>query len=182
MTGERPVIRLEETASTNTLLKEMAKNGCADRTVLIAGRQSAGRGRLSRSFSSPEGGLYLSILTKERPADDASSITVQVGEALRNVVLEQTGIETTIKAPNDLLAGGRKICGILTESFVLDGVLHIIVGVGLNVNTDMNDLPPELRETAASLRGLAGRSFSLEAMADAVIEALNRLFDSRIKA
>ena len=150
-----PVLFVEETASTNTLLKELALKGQAPGTVLIARRQSGGRGRLERRFSSPEGGLYLSmLLAPECSAEQSLSITPCTAVAVHRAVSALCGISADIKWPNDLLYNGRKICGILCESVFLNGRQLVILGVGLNVTTPQEAFPQELQDTAGSLLSL----------------------------
>ena len=139
------LIKLEEIPSTNAALKAMpeAEHG----TVLLAKRQTAGRGRLGRSFASPEGGLYLSLLLRraEAPAQ-LLHLTPMVAVAVRRAIFDACGLWTDIKWINDLQVQGKKVCGILTE---LDGIGRIIVGIGINCHTV--EFPPSLNGIAASL-------------------------------
>ena len=168
LTGRRIGCRLhyEETVdSTNCVAMELALGGAPEGTVVLADRQTAGRGRLQRSWQSPPGcNLYLSVILRPAiPPHDASQITlltgVAVAEAISAVCPEQVGI----KWPNDLLIGGRKVCGILTETRIAKGVIDsIVVGVGLNVNMEKAGFDPAHRETATSLREETGRDHSRE--------------------
>ncbi len=139
------LIKLEEIPSTNAALKAMpeAEHG----TVLLAKRQTAGRGRLGRSFASPDGGLYLSLLLcRAEPPEQLLHLTPMVAVAVRRAIADACGLWTDIKWINDLQVQGKKVCGILTE---LDGLGRIIVGIGINCRT--TEFPPELRDIAASL-------------------------------
>ena len=139
------LIKMEEIPSTNAALKAMpeAEHG----TVLLAKRQTAGRGRLGRSFASPEGGLYLSLLLcRKEPPQGLLHLTPMVAVAVRRAIFDACGLWTDIKWINDLQVQGKKVCGILTE---LDGMGRIIVGIGINCHTTA--FPPELRDIAASL-------------------------------
>jgi BirA family biotin operon repressor/biotin-[acetyl-CoA-carboxylase] ligase len=168
LTGRRIGCRLhyEETVdSTNRVAMELAREGAPEGTVVFADRQTAGRGRLQRNWQSPPGcNLYLSVILRPAiPPHDAPQITllagVAVAEAISAVCPERVGI----KWPNDLLIGGRKVCGILTESRMdTGGIDSVIVGVGLNVNMERADFDPALRETATSLREETGREHSRE--------------------
>ncbi len=171
---------LPSCTSTNDLLKAMAEEGAAEGTVLVAGAQTRGKGRLGRSFTSAAGkGVYLSALFRPDLSPEALlPLTGLTAEAMRRAVLNAAGAEAGIKWVNDLILDGRKLCGILTESaFSAGGRLkYVVVGVGLNVNYDADDFPPELRETAGSLKMALGRSFDLAPVAAAMIEALDGLY------
>lgn len=159
------IICLEETESTNSYLKNLAAEA-PDGLAVIARRQSGGRGRVGRSFSSPEGGVYLSLLYRFEAAPAAFTACAAV--AVRRALKRVCGLDADIKWVNDLLLGGKKVCGILTE--MVQGAL--IVGVGVNVNTV--SFPPEV-PNASSLALISGRSFSVEALAAAVITELDAL-------
>ncbi|MGX8692296.1 MAG: biotin--[acetyl-CoA-carboxylase] ligase [Clostridia bacterium] len=167
-----PILFLEETDSTNLALRRLAEENAADGTVLWAARQTAGRGRLGRSFSSPEGGLYLSLLLRqsEDPARDLSltpAAAVAAARALEGVCSLRCGV----KWPNDLVCGGKKLCGILCESFAAHGKRFVVLGIGINVNTAA--FPPVLREIAASVRQLTGKKTPLPTLAEALTEELD---------
>ena len=169
---------LAEVDSTNTACRRLAAEGAPDGTVVIADGQTAGRGRLGRSFSSPRGmGLYLSILW--RP--DCGPETLLPLTALSAVAvcraLERTGVVSpAIKWPNDLVLGERKLGGILTElSLEGESVDYVIVGVGLNCRQRAEDFPPELADVAISLDMAGARSVKRAALAAALIEELDIL-------
>lgn len=148
------------TRSTNDLAAEFAEGGAADGTVITAEEQSAGKGRLGRSWYSPAGtGIYLSILL--RPAikpERAPGISVMTALALARTLESYTPGDVTIKWPNDVLIGGRKVAGILTElSADRNAINYLIVGVGLNVNHGVGNFPTELRSSATSLRRVLKR-------------------------
>lgn len=139
--------QLDTVDSTNTLLKK--RLDAAHGTVVVAARQSAGRGRLGRSFSSPRG-VYLSVLLhRDEPPSQLLHLTAMTAVAVRRAILDASGVPTQIKWVNDLILCGKKLCGILVEH---TGDGRYIVGVGINCNTDLSALPPEVEEMAASLR------------------------------
>ena len=146
----------EAVDSTNTRLKEWARQGAPAGSVLLAETQGAGRGRLGRSFASPPGGLYLSYLLRPAQApEDLGEITAWVAVAVRRALGRCCGFWPEIKWVNDLLREGRKLCGILCEAVLnRDKVESLVLGIGINVGTSPEDFPPELRRTAASLRSL----------------------------
>jgi BirA family biotin operon repressor/biotin-[acetyl-CoA-carboxylase] ligase len=155
------VVCLAVTDSTNRVAMEMAENGAKHGTVVVADAQTAGRGRMGRRWTSPAGkNLYVSLLLRPSvPTVDAPRLALVAGVALADAV-ETMGVPASLKWPNDLYCGGRKAAGILAEmASDPDGVRHVVIGVGLNVNMEEADFPPDLRSTATSLRIRAGRAF-----------------------
>ena len=168
--------------STNSALKRMAADGTPGGTVLMADTQTGGRGRLGRSFVSPPGlGLYLSVLL--RPKAQAAAVThatLRAGLAAADAIEEVTGLRPGIKWPNDLVAQGRKLCGILSEMGVEaeSGLLDwLVIGIGINCGHLPEDFPPELRTTATSLRQWSGQPVARATLAAALIRQLAQLED-----
>lgn len=151
--GDCPVsLRLyEEIDSTNSEAKRYAFCGGAAPAAFLAEGQTAGRGRMGRSFYSPDGtGIYLSLLLPVAgELSDAVLLTSAAAVATHRAILRVTGIETGIKWVNDLYVGDRKACGILAESFSVGDDRYVVLGVGVNLYTE--DFPPELSEVAGSL-------------------------------
>ncbi len=174
---EAPVYFTESVNSTNTRLKELARQGAPQGTVVAALRQTGGRGRLGRSFSSPPGGLYLSILWRpELPPEKASRLSCAGALAACAAIEEVCGVSPDIKWPNDLLLSGKKISGILTEaSWQGEGRSFVIVGTGINVNT--RSFPEELRDIASSLYLETGKSWELERLASAFVARLDSVYE-----
>lgn len=150
-------LRVEETVtSTNTVVKELAEAGGAEGMVVIAREQTAGKGRLGRSFYSPKGtGLYMSLLL--RPRFDASEslwITTAAAVAVARAIETVTGREARIKWVNDVYVEGYKVCGILTEAsvdFETRGLHYAVLGIGINVQEPPMGFSPELRDIAGAL-------------------------------
>lgn len=143
----------EETESTNILAKELFKD---DGAIVLADIQSAGRGRMGRSFFSPQGsGLYMSVsLKSDIPTEKAVFITVAAAVAVSRAIDGLYGINTQIKWVNDIYYKGKKVCGILTEAmFEKNGgnMPHIVVGIGVNVNAPMGGFPEDIKDKAAAL-------------------------------
>lgn len=144
-------------SSTNTVLKGLAAEGAPAGLALVAARQTAGRGRMGRSFySPPDSGLYLSLLLRPAiPAAEAVRLTACAAVAAAEAIEALSGAETGIKWVNDIFVGGRKVCGILTEASVdceSGRMQHVVIGVGVNLRTPAGDFPAELR-------GIAGAAF-----------------------
>ncbi|MCH5352905.1 MAG: biotin--[acetyl-CoA-carboxylase] ligase [Acutalibacter sp.] len=147
---------LEEVTSTNTVGKELAEQGSPEGTVIIALRQTAGKGRLGRSFASPAGtGLYMSILLRPRfSAEESLSITTAAAVAVAGAVEAAAGKKAMIKWVNDVYLDGYKICGILTEAsidFETGGLRYAVLGIGVNVEVPEGGFPEELRDIAGAL-------------------------------
>ncbi|MCX7982590.1 MAG: biotin--[acetyl-CoA-carboxylase] ligase [Syntrophales bacterium] len=144
-----------ELASTNTTAYELALAGAEEGVVVIADAQSQGRGRLNRAWHSPPGkNIYVSFILKPAmAAHQAPQLTLAAGVAVAEVVSQYCPGRVQIKWPNDIQVGGRKISGILSEVKAhASYVDFIILGIGINVNMDREDFPPELHHTATSLK------------------------------
>ena len=143
--------------STNSYLRDLASQGAPEGTVVIARQQTAGRGRMGRSFYSPEDtGLYMSLLL--RPSDMSPTQSLQVtttaAAALCLAIRDETGLEPRIKWVNDLYLNGKKICGILTEaalSLETGALDYAVLGLGLNLYPPKDDFPEELSSIAGYL-------------------------------
>ncbi len=141
----------DEIDSTNTEAKRMTLDGFLGDALLVAHSQTAGRGRMGRSFYSPTGtGAYFSILhTLNTPLCDAVAITSAASVAVMRAIRTLTGIQAEIKWVNDLYYNEKKVCGILTEAVSAGESTHVIVGIGINLDTA--DFPEELAGIAGSL-------------------------------
>ena len=166
--------------STNTRAKEMAAQGAPHGTVLIAGHQTAGRGRLGRSFQSPAGlGVYMSVILRPNcPPEQLMHLTCASAVAMCDAVAKVTGKRPGIKWTNDLVMEKRKIAGILTELSVnpKNGLVdYAIVGVGINCGQKTEDFPLEIRSFAGSLSMVTGKEILPSRMAAAMVAALHRM-------
>lgn len=137
--------------STNLVLKDMAKTAAPHGSLCLCECQTAGRGRMDRTWSSPEGqGVWLSVLLRPNlKPEDAPLITFACALAMARAVREVTSLDARIKWPNDLVLNGRKLCGILLEmGFDAQG-MYVVAGTGLNIRKGA--YPPELAERATSI-------------------------------
>ncbi len=141
---------LDSCDSTNTVARELALAG-TDAALVVANRQTAGRGRMGRQFYSPENmGVYFSILFPTHDElSEALGITCATSVAVMRAIRSKTSLQTEIKWVNDLLLNGKKVCGILTEAVTLGERSWLIVGIGINLRPAQ--FPKELAETAGSL-------------------------------
>lgn len=144
-----------EIDSTNLRARKLAAQGAPEGTVVIAERQTNGRGRLGRNWSSQSGlGLWFSLILRPQVSvSDLGIVTILTAVSLTRAIRKATGIQVQVKWPNDLLYQGCKLAGILAElNGEMDRVNYLILGIGLNVNHETADFPEELREKATSLR------------------------------
>lgn len=173
-----PLYYFGETASTNDVAATLAEHGAPEGTTVIAARQTAGRGRLGRTWFSPEGaGLYVSLVC--RNPDAAPLLTLAGGVAVAHGVRAATGLPVFIKWPNDVIVGGvrrRKLAGILAEASTgADGLQYVILGVGINLRSAA--YPPELADKATSIETELGRAADSAAVLAETLVALRELVD-----
>lgn len=147
--------------STNTVLKTKAADGAPEGTLLVALEQSAGKGRLGRSFSSPrQSGIYMSLLLRPKmAAKDALMLTTAIAAAAAETIRELTGLPAGIKWVNDLYLNGKKICGILTEAaldFESQGLEYAVVGIGINLEEPEGGFDESIRDVAEALFAAGG--------------------------
>lgn len=172
------IVCLDTVGSTNEYLKGLAQSGAPEGTVVLANSQTAGKGRLGRSFYSPrDEGIYLSFLMRPNcPAESAAQLTAWVAVAVHRVLLRLCGVSAGIKWVNDIVLNGRKLCGILTEVSIeaeSGHIQYVVVGLGLNVL--QRGFSPELAQTATSLLMETGRRYSRCDLAAALTDELDRV-------
>ena len=166
-----------ETDSTNLWIKRLAKEGAPEGTLALAEFQSAGRGRLGRSWEVPEGtSVMMSILLRPKfEPQYAPTLTLVMGMAVAKAV-KKLGFDVSIKWPNDVVVSHKKICGILTEMGVRDGKIdYAVIGVGINVN--IREFPEEMADKATSLYLEGGREFDRSQIPGLVMEAFEEYYE-----
>ena len=166
-----------ETDSTNLWIKRLAKEGAPEGTLALAEFQSAGRGRLGRSWEVPEGtSVMMSILLRPKfEPQYAPMLTLVMGMAVAKAV-KKFGFDVSIKWPNDVVVSHKKICGILTEMGVRDGKIdYAVIGVGINVN--IREFPDEMADKATSLYLESGREFDRSQIPGLVMEAFEKYYE-----
>ena len=166
-----------ETDSTNLWIKRLAKEGAPEGTLALAEFQSAGRGRLGRSWEVPEGtSVMMSILLRPKfEPEYAPMLTLVMGMAVAKAV-KKFGFDVSIKWPNDVVVSHKKICGILTEMGVRDGKIdYAVIGVGINVN--IREFPDEMADKATSLYLESGREFDRSQIPGLVMEAFEEYYE-----
>ena len=166
-----------ETDSTNLWIKRLAKEGASEGTLALAEFQSAGRGRLGRSWEVPEGtSVMMSILLRPKfEPQYAPTLTLVMGMAVAKAV-KNLGFDVSIKWPNDVVVSHKKICGILTEMGVRYGKIdYAVIGVGINVN--IREFPEEMADKATSLYLESGREFDRSQIPGLVMEAFEKYYE-----
>ncbi len=172
------VYYLETVDSTNLFAKKLAKEGAAHGTAVIAASQTGGRGRLGRSFHSPQGGLYMTVILRPGcKAEELMHLTCAAGVAARDAIFHTCGIRPGLKWINDLVIGTKKVGGILSElSLTSSGdVDYALVGIGINCK---DQIPPELKEIATSLDRETGKHISPALLAAQLLQALHKMADN----
>ena len=182
--GETAVVGRElrcfaELDSTNNYLK--TQTAAPDGTAAVADSQTAGRGRMDRSFQSPKGqGIYLSVLLRPRLSPDRlPPVTALAGVAVCAAVERVCGVRPGLKWPNDPVLNGKKLCGILTEMSLeaeTGRVQSLVLGIGVNVGQGPEDFSPEVREMATSLLQALGQPVSRPRLTAALLEELDRAY------
>ena len=166
-----------EIDSTNLWIKRLAKEGAPEGTLALAEFQSAGRGRLGRSWEVPEGtSVMMSILLRPKfEPQYAPTLTLVMGMAVAKAV-KSLGFDVSIKWPNDVVVSHKKICGILTEMGVRDGKIdYAVIGVGINVN--IKEFPEEMVDKATSLYLESGKEFDRSQIPGLVMEAFEEYYE-----
>lgn len=181
----RPLRAYERVGSTNDLARALADQGAPEGATVVAAEQTGGRGRRGRSWHSPAGGLWLSVVL--RPTLGAAQwplvgFAASVGAAA--AVEDATGVPVALKWPNDLMASGRKLGGVLVEAHGTPRARAarskrsaLIVGIGINANFSPGDLPPAISARAVSLLELLGHPVDLATLAGSVLMQFERRYD-----
>lgn len=163
----------EETDTTNNRARELALEGAPEGTLVVAEKQTAGRGRRGKVWESPLGtGIWMSLVLRPQIAPaEASVLTLLCGLATAEAIEAETGLSAGIKWPNDILINGKKAVGILTEMDCEMSQVHFVIpGIGINVNTA--SFPPEIAEIATSLYLESGKTVSRRRLVHKVLERL----------
>lgn len=163
--------------STNKKAKEIAQDE-EEGTVIIAEEQTQGKGRMGRSWISPKGkGIWMTMILKPDLEPMKVPKMTLIAAAAVHKALNKLGIKSQIKWPNDILVDGKKVCGILTEmSGELNMVNYVIMGIGINVNLDEEDIPDELKDIAGSLKLTTGKKINRKELAANILNEFEKLY------
>lgn len=170
------IVNYNSVSSTMDVARSLAIAGAREGTVVVAEEQTAGRGRLSRRWLAPPGSsLLLSVILKPPPSK-LSALSMMAALAVSRSIEQATGLAASIKWPNDVLLGGKKVCGILIESdMVKEAVNWAIIGIGINVNLDVSSLPG-LETPATSLSSALGHQVSRPELLHTLLQELDELY------
>lgn len=174
----RNIVALEETDSTNEEAKRQGAAGAPDGTLCVAERQTGGKGRLGRAWSSPAGsGVWMSLLLRPSVApQEATQLTLIVGLSVCQAIRRLTGCQAMIKWPNDIVIGRKKVCGILTELTAdMEQIHYVVVGIGINAN--IPQFQGELQKKATSLLLETGQEIDRAGLVQAVLEEFEKNYD-----
>lgn len=167
----------EEVASTQKIAHQLAQEGAKEGTLVVAELQTAGRGRMDRTWFSPKGtGIWMSLILRPPiPPQKTPQLTLLAAVAIAQAIQEVTGLVPDIKWPNDILVHGKKCVGILTELQAdPDRVHSVIIGMGINVNHDQ--FPEELRDVATSLAIEKGENIKRARLIQEVLTKMETLY------
>lgn len=172
----------EETDTTNNRARELALEGAPEGTLVVAEKQTAGRGRRGKVWESPLGtGIWMSLVLRPQimPAE-ASVLTLLCGLATAEAIKAETGLSAGIKWPNDILINGKKAVGVLTEMDCEMSEVHFVIpGIGINVNTA--SFPPEIADIATSLYLECGKTVSRRRLVHKVLERLEEHYETFLR-
>lgn len=172
----------DETGSTNTDVKRLAEEGAPHGTLVVADKQTAGRGRKGRSWQSPAGTtICMSLLLRPEFAPDrASGLTLVMALSVAKALEEVCGEKFGIKWPNDIVLNSKKVCGILTEmSAEMDYIHYVVIGAGINVN--LMYFPEEIKETATSILKETGQIVSRSEIVERVLHYFEQYYECYLK-
>ena len=167
------VLRFESLPSTNLEAARRALEGAPEGLCVVAAEQTSGRGRLGRKWLSPKGaGLYFSVVLRPTiPQSLWPLLTLMTAVAVHDALLESCELETDIKWPNDIVAGQKKLCGILAETVDTAGGSAVVMGIGINLTE--HSFPPELQDVATSIQDISGGSVDYEVVLQTLVRNLS---------
>lgn len=178
---DREAVHLfDSVGSTSDVARELAAEGAPSGTVVLARTQTEGRGRAGRTWHSPrDAGVYMSIALRPADVGNPNLLPILAGLGVADELERRVdGLSPALKWPNDLMADGRKMGGVLSEASWSDGeIRHLVVGVGINVRTPGEELPEDVRAGATSVDEAVGREVELVVVADAVIAGVEARLD-----
>jgi BirA family biotin operon repressor/biotin-[acetyl-CoA-carboxylase] ligase len=169
---EQRIHYFPQIGSTMDAARELAKKGAKEGTIVVAEAQTRGRGRLSREWLSPEGGIYFTIILRPRMSPSyAPRINLMAGIAVATTIRKLFGLKAQLKWPNDVLIEGKKVCGILAEMDAETDVVNFVnVGIGINANNSVT----RFEKTATSLKHALGREISRKGFLSALLVEIER--------
>jgi BirA family biotin operon repressor/biotin-[acetyl-CoA-carboxylase] ligase len=173
----KKILAFDALASTNSTARSLAVAGAEEGTAVVAALQQQGRGRFDRTWQSPRGGLYLSLILRPTTAGEKTSLLTFVAALAVTHTIRSYHLPARIKWPNDVLVHGKKIAGILLESELRGAqVSYVIIGIGVNLNTSLADLSAEVRSTATSLSNEHGATIAYDEFLSTFFHQFDRFY------
>ncbi|MBU3158199.1 biotin--[acetyl-CoA-carboxylase] ligase [Clostridium frigoris] len=174
----RNIIYYDSIGSTNSKAKELAEIGKGHGTVIVSEEQTLGRGRLGRNFLSPKyKGIWMSIILRPNILTENISKITLIGAAAVQKAIMKMGVKTSIKWPNDIILNSKKVCGILTEmSGEIDHVNYLVMGIGINVNLDKEDITSDLKDVATSIKIESGKTMDRKLLLASILNIFEELY------
>jgi len=165
-----------EVGSTQAVLRNLGAFGVEEGTVVVAKRQTAGKGRHGREWVSPEGGLYMSLLLRPPQTAMLQTLTLAASLAVVRGIENVTGLKTGIRWPNDVMVEGKKVAGVIAESsFTGQGLEFVMVGIGVNCNSKVTSV--EASNPATSLSEELGREADIKKLRQEILDAFGAVYD-----
>ncbi|KHE72385.1 biotin--[acetyl-CoA-carboxylase] ligase [Halobacillus sp. BBL2006] len=178
------IYHYDQVESTQEIVHQMAKQGKPHGTVVIADEQVKGKGRMARNWNSPKGkGIWMSILLRPNlPPFQAPQLTLLAATVLAKMMDAHKNICPQIKWPNDLLVNHKKVSGILTEMQAeQDQIQYVVLGLGINVNQDLNDIPQDLHHKASSLKIESDEEWDIHETVQNILRLFETTYDHYIE-
>lgn len=177
------IVYYDSIGSTNSKAKELAESGQEHGTVVISEEQTLGRGRLGRNWVSPKyKGIWMSIILRPNIITENISQITLIGAAAVQKAIMKMGVKTSIKWPNDIVLNNKKVCGILTEmSGEVDHINYLVMGIGINVNFEEQDIPFDLKDVATSLTLESGKYMDRKLLISNVLNIFEELYNDFVQ-
>ncbi len=170
-------VELDDVDSTQAIAKGLAAKGAPEGTTVVAKSQSSGKGRLGRSWVSPTGGLYMSFVLRPESISKPELITLVTAVAVVDGIKNANGLDTAIRWPNDIMARGRKLAGVIAEAQSdKRKITQVIVGVGVNCNAPVSNAA-ELGMEATSLTEELGKHSEISELKHSILDSFSHLYD-----
>lgn len=176
----RNIVHFDTVDSTNKVAKELAVDeAIKDGTLVVSEEQTMGKGRLGRKWVSPKNkGIWMSLILKPEIEPSEAAIVTQIGAAAVYLTLKEMGLDALVKWPNDIVVNKKKVCGILTEmNAELSRINYIVMGIGINVNLDKEEIDDEIINVATSVKIEKGESVSRQQILANIMKHFEELYD-----
>jgi len=170
------VQKIGKTESTQTVAANLANDGAAEGLVVVAEEQAVGKGRYGRSWLSPQGGLYMSLILRPKRPTGVQLLPIITSFAIMEGIKRETGVVTFMRWPNDVMLQGKKVAGVIAEaSYRGETLSHVVVGIGINCNFRAESLG-ELAGSSTTLMDYLGRPVDLAGLRDRILSCLAPLY------